>query len=281
MAPVALMVVCGLLVLAGIVAVVRWGALPKLDAGDAPPVSRYARTLAAAVVGGAAAGLTIAGPGGRLVMRLLAATSPASAQGQITEAEQTVGAITFGGTVNFVLFTGLFFGAGTGLLYAVVRRWLPGGRVGGLAYGALLLVLVSTRIEPLRPGNRDFDIVGPAVVSLAAFGALVVAQGMAVSAFADRYAAALPLLRDAADARDLRKLAWYVPAAPVLLAGVIGAVIVVGALVAAVVGRNPQIRERLRSATVTTAGRVVLGVVALASLPGFIRGVTDIAGRGP
>src|SRR5512133_2441024 len=101
-------VVCLALVLAGLVAVLRWGGLavgpppaPGPDAAsptDPPPVGlvvrRYLWYLVVAVASGATAGILAAGAGGRLVMRLLAVTAGADAQGRITEAEEIVGRIT-------------------------------------------------------------------------------------------------------------------------------------------------------------------------------------------
>jgi hypothetical protein len=189
-------VVCIALVLAGLVAVVRWGGLaveppptPAQDAPgstDPPPVSlvvrRYLWYLAVALLSGAAAGILAAGAGGRLVMRLLAVTAGADAQGQITEAEEIVGRITVDGTIGFVVFTGLFFGPVSGAAYLLLRRWLPAGRAGGLAFGALLLVVAGTRLEPLRRSNPDFDLVGPGWVSVVAFMVLVVFHGILVAA---------------------------------------------------------------------------------------------------
>jgi hypothetical protein len=103
-------------------------------------------------------------------MRLLAVTAGPDAQGRITEAEQVVGRISLDGTLGFI-FTGLFIGAVSEAACLLVRRWLPAGRVGGVAFGVLLLVLAGTRVEPLRPGNLDFDLVGPGWVSVAAFAA--------------------------------------------------------------------------------------------------------------
>jgi hypothetical protein len=152
-------VVCIALVLAGLVAVVRWGDLPvepppapRPDAAgltDPPPaglvVRRYLWYLVVAVASGAAAGILAAGAGGRLVIRLLAVTAGADAQGRITEAEEIVGRITVDGTVGFVLFVGLFVGLPSAAGYLLLRRWLPAGRAAGLAYGALLLVVAGTR----------------------------------------------------------------------------------------------------------------------------------------
>src|SRR5215207_6966226 len=164
-----LMIVCGALVLLGLVAAARWGGLEVQPAEPQDPerltpagvARRYARAVTLGVVAGVGAGILVAGAGGRLAMRLLAATAGDDAQGRLTEADQIVGRISIGGTVGFIVFTALFLGAGSGILYMLVRRWLPGGRLGGLAFGALLLVIAGTRLEPLRADNPDFGIVGP------------------------------------------------------------------------------------------------------------------------
>jgi hypothetical protein len=201
-------VVCILLVLAGLLAVVRWGGLavrppptpPPHAAGstDPPPMSlvarRYLWYLALAVTAGFGAGILAAGAGGRLAMRLLAVTAGADAQGRITEAQQVVGRITVDGTLGFIVFTALFFGLASGAIYLLLHRLLPTGWAGGLAYGALLLVVAGTRLEPLRRGNPDFDLVGPGWVSVAVFAALVVFHGVLVAALAGRLSRTLPLL---------------------------------------------------------------------------------------
>ncbi len=112
------MAVCGLLVLAGLAAIVRWGALdpkppwPTRDFEGAPSpgvvARRYVWYVTVAVVSGLGSGVLLAGAGGRLAMRLLAATAGDAAQGRITEADQVVGKITVGGTIGFMVFTGLF-----------------------------------------------------------------------------------------------------------------------------------------------------------------------------
>src|SRR6266542_2828624 len=131
--------VCAALVLAGLAAVVGWGSLPvepppaparpAADPTEPPPASlvvrRYLWYLAVAVASGAAAGILAAGAGGRLVMRLLAVTAGADAQGRITEAEEIVGRITVDGTLGFVVFTGLFFGTVSAAGYLLLRRWSP------------------------------------------------------------------------------------------------------------------------------------------------------------
>jgi hypothetical protein len=279
---------CILLVLAGLVAAVRWGGLtvqpppaPTQDpAGptDRPPVGlvvrRFLWSLTVAVVSGVGAGLLAAGAGGRLVMRLLAVTAGPDAQGRITEAEEVVGRISVDGTLGFVIFTGLFFGLTTGVLYLLVRRWLPAGRAGGLAYGALLLIVAGTRLEPLRPGNLDFDLVGPGWLSVAGFSALVVFHGVVVAALAGWVSRAVPLLEGRPQAVAAH--------APLLLLLPLGPAVVVVALagaVAVVASRLPTVVAAWRDRRVVTVGRVALGLVVVVALPGFASGILDILGR--
>src|SRR5919199_1937246 len=75
------MLVCGVLVLAGLVAIVLWGDItiggPIAQEGHGHVVAavrRYLWWAALVISSGLAAGLVAAGAGGRLAMRLLAAT---------------------------------------------------------------------------------------------------------------------------------------------------------------------------------------------------------------
>jgi hypothetical protein len=278
---------CIVLVVVGLLAIVRWGGLavqpPPAPADDdtipaaRPPVSlvvrRYLWYLTLAISAGVGAGILAAGAGGRLVMRLLAVTAGPTAQGRITEADQVVGRISLDGTLGFIVFTGLFFGAASGAAYLLLRRWLPGGRTGGVAFGALLLVLAGTRLEPLRPGNPDFDLVGPGWVSVAAFAALVLFHGMLLAALAGRLSRAVPLL-----ALTPRAIIAHVP----LLLLALGSVALVAAIVGVAVvsaSQVPAVAGVWRDRRLVTAGRVILSLVALAALPSFARAITDILGR--
>jgi hypothetical protein len=280
-------VVCMLLVLAGLVAAVRWGGLevrpppPPPDAADPadrPPVGlvvrRYLWYLTVAVASGVGAGLLAAGAGGRLVMRLLAVTAGPDAQGRLTEAEEIVGRISVDGTLGFVVFIGLFVGLATGVLYLLVRRWLPAGRAGGLAYGALLLVVAGTRLDPLRRGNPDFDLVGPGWVSVAAFTALVVFHGVLVAALAGRISRAVPLLtaRPRAIAAHAPLLLLLTLGSAALLVAIVGVMVVLASQVPAVVAA-------WRDRRLVTVGRVALAAVAVVASPGFASAVVDILGR--
>jgi hypothetical protein len=147
------------------------------------------RQVAVAVAAGLVAGVLAAGVGGRLVMRLLAVTSP-EGKGSLTEAGEIVGEITLGGTLGFIFFTGLFAGLISGALYALVRPVLPAGHVGGAVLGALLLILVGTTLEPLRSDNFDFNLVGPDWLAVLGFSVIALVQGMLVVALASRWGSA-------------------------------------------------------------------------------------------
>jgi hypothetical protein len=278
-------VVCIVLVLAGLVAAVRWGGLtveppPPPASETAGPterprmglvVRRYLWYLAVAVASGIGAGILAAGAGGRLVMRLLAVTAGADAQGRITEADQIVGRISVDGTLGFVVFTGVFLGLASGAAYLLLHRWLPAGRAGGLAYGALLLVIAGTRLEPLRRDNPDFDLVGPGWLSLAAFTALVVFHGVLVAALAGRVSRAMPIL-----AARPRPIAAHAPLLLLLPLGTAALVVaIVGALVV-LASQIPTVVAAWRNRHSVMVGRVVLALVALVAFPGFASAIVDI-----
>ena len=282
----AVVVVCVLLVLAGLAAVVRWGGLtvqpppdPAPPPDDPPPaglvVRRYLWYVNLALASGFGAGLLAAGAGGRLMMRLLAVTAGPGAQGNLTEAGQVVGRISVDGTIGFIVFTALFLGLASGVLYLLLRPWLPVGRMGGIAYGALLLVLAGSRLEPLRRENPDFDLVGPGWVSVVGFAALVLLHGMLVAALAARISRSVPLLgtRPAAFAAHA-PLLLLAPLLPVAVT-----VALVGALVV-LVTRIPAVRRAWRLPTLARAGRIGLALIAVLALPGFVSDMADILARG-
>jgi hypothetical protein len=285
----AVIVVCAVLVLGGLAVVVRWGGLmvqpPPSPAADAtagrqpPPVGlvvrRYLWGLTVAVAAGVGAGILAAGAGGRLVMRLLAVTAGPDAHGQITEADQVVGRTSVDGTLEFLVFTGVVFGLASGAADLLIRRWLPAGRLGGLAYGVLLLVCAGTRLEPLRVDNLDFDLVGPGWVAVAAFSTLVVFHGMLVAALAGRLSRAVPLL-----ARDPRAVAGHAPLLLLVpLPPVVVALTVIGALVVLATRARPLVAA-WRAPRLRLAGQAVLALAALVALPGFVGAVAGILARG-
>ena len=174
---------------AGLVAaaamVVRWGRQERAPFAPAETPLEVGRTAVVGMLGGAAAGVLVAGLGGRLVMRVLAATSGDAAQGLLTEADERVGRITYNGTMGLVVFVGLFGGIFGGLVYVALRRWLPRRTwLAGLVLGVILLGLA--RLDPLNPDNKDFDILRPTWLAVLLLVALFPAFGMTAASLIER-----------------------------------------------------------------------------------------------
>ncbi len=170
------LVVSGLAVAAVVVAaVVAWrGRRLERIPDTGPPATpgeaalTAVRTLGIGLSAGIAAGFLVVGLGGRLVMRVLAATSGDLAQGRTTEAEELVGEITVDGTIGFILFVGLGGGVAASLLYLLTRRVLPrAAGPAGLVLGVLLVGTLGVQ-DPLSPDNRDFAILEPLWLAVAA-----------------------------------------------------------------------------------------------------------------
>lgn len=280
------MLVCGALVLIGIAMIVMWGNEEVQDppgSGEGAEVKPTGAVLklylwrVALVFGcGAGAGILMAGAGGRLAMRLLAVTGPESAQGRVTEADQVVGQITFGGTMGFIVFVGIFFGLVIGIFYMAIRRWLPSGRLGGVAFGFLLLVWFGTIADPLRPDNPDFEIVGPGWVSILTFATLVLLHGMLVAAVAGRYSRSLPLI-----SKDWRTVIPYAPLLLLVPGIALLLVVLLGAVVALTVNALPKAREIWASRRVSVAGRVLTVGATAVMLPIFVMSMVEILEKSP
>ena len=180
-APVEPMVVIGIcvaLALIGVLLVVRDGHSVALERS-------WPSSLVQLFVAGVVGGVLAAGAGGRLVMGLLALSSPGS-HGMVTEAEARIGEVTASGTLGFFVFVGLPAGVLSAALFAVAAPALPRGRLGGIVLGLVLLVLAGPLIDPLRSDNFDFALVGPDWLAVLAFVALAAFQGLVTHALARR-----------------------------------------------------------------------------------------------
>jgi hypothetical protein len=274
------MIVLGLILLVAVVLVVRWHdrmmVLPsewRNRAGRAPVMLSarlYLWYLALVLICGSAVGILVVGTGGRLAMRLLAATSP-DAQGQITEAQEVVGDISFGGTMGFILFGGLPFGMAVAAAYVVLHRALPRGAVGGAALGLFLLIALGVISEPLRPENPDFGIVGPGWLAVAVFTLLALVTGASVAVSVARVSQFLPLPRWSA--------LLFLPLAVLATAAggrVLPVAILIGGAIIFVLVNRLIAWPSATAARVTTGLRVALVVTVLATLPRFLTDVASI-----
>lgn len=277
-----LIVVCGALLAAGAAIAAAWSGEPLVE--PAPPrrdaerprraaLAHYARWAAILTLAGVATGVLVLGAGGRLAMRLLAATSP-DAVGRFTEGQARVGDITLEGTLAYATFGALPIALVSAALYLLVAPWLPRGQLAGPAFGLVLLVVGSPFVDPLRADNLDFDLLGPGWLSVAVFALLALLHGTALAAIAGR--ASRALASSAASGRRGTVLA--LGAAAVLLP--IGVVLALGALVVAALPRAlPALLAARRSRRGVLIGRVLLGAATIAAAPAFIGAVVSIATR--
>jgi hypothetical protein len=149
-------------------------------------------SLSVGTVAGLAGGL-VAGFGSRLAMRLSGALTTASNRGIATEAGFTVGEITPGGTIFLALFSA-YVGIFGGLAYVSVKSWIPStGRMRGLWFGLLLLVLFGPLV--IEIANPDFTLFGPPWLNLLTFSGLFVLFGVVATLVADRLDGAEPARR--------------------------------------------------------------------------------------
>lgn len=291
-----LMTAMGVLLVIGVVVALSWGGVAyrrwepgsddrsgRVETSALPAsvrftVLRYLRGVTVALVGGFWAGALVTGPAVRLIMRLLAVTAGDDAQGRITEADEVVGRIELDGTISLYVFGGVLPGLLSGAIYVLIRRWLPAGRLGGVVFGSLHLVVAATRIDPLRPDNPDFDLVGPGWLSVTTFGLTCLVHGMAVVAIANRYSTALPPAVNTRPAwiRGLVPLA--IPAVFVVVPFVAG-VLLVGLVVTILVSRLVPVVRAAQSRGALVAGRIAACLAVVALLPGVMIDLREVIVR--
>lgn len=147
---------------------------------------RLGRLLGVGLLAGLVAGLVAGGLGSRVAMRIVALVAGHEHYGQITDAEETVGRITAGGTV-FLLIAGAFFGVFGGFAYVIVQRWFPGRTiVKGVTFGVVLLIVVGTLV--INGDNADFTRFVSPYLAVGLFAAIFVLFGLLVAVLVARFA---------------------------------------------------------------------------------------------
>jgi len=253
---------------------------PSPLTGREPFGERLAVTVARTggmLVGAYIGGIFAIGAGGRLLMRILAATSSEDVQGLRTDAEEAIGDVSYGGSMFFILV----IGAGAGLaglaIFATLRRWLPDRSIPagliGVAIGAGLLVRPT---DFLAPDNRDFTVLDPVVLAVALCVGILVLFGATVGVLVDHLAPRWP--RPGWSARGIASVlpfAVLVLSPPLFV--VTGMAVLIGAVAPRARSRGRQggassnqdeIASRLASAAVTAAG--ALGAISVLAAAGQI-----------
>jgi hypothetical protein len=227
-----------------------------------------ARTMSAGAIAGGVAGFVVGGVLGRLAMRLLAITSPASAQGLLTDDQAIVGRITLGGTLDLALFTTVV-GVIGGLIYVWVRRVLPftlHGRV--LGFGIFASAIGGALFVHEHP-SFDYTVLAPAWLAVALFVTLPALFGVATATLVE--------MLDRPSGRGRRAPWWAVVGVGLLLSlptlPLTAPVIVVAFVVALV----PALQRLWRSRAVTLIGSGLFVVLVLWGLYGLVVDVISIA----
>lgn len=188
----------------------------------------FAARGAGSLAGSITAGILVIGLGGRLMMRVLAATSLDESQGLITDMEAIVGTITVGGTIGFVVFVGMGAGIIGWLLRLASRRWLPKRSVtAGLVGAGLGAGLLARPSSLLEPDSRDFVILSPDWLAVVLIVGLIVTFGLLLAVLSDQGASRWPRPRTPRGAVWLAPLLVVLPLLP--LAVGLGIVLVVRA----------------------------------------------------
>ena len=142
-------------------------------------------TLATGAVAGLLAGAVALGLGLRLAMRIAGFLTEPARRGALTEAGNRVGEITVGGTIS-LLVVGAVLGSLGGIVYMIVRPWLPwAGWRRGLLFGVMLFAVGGQELfeHGQNPDYRRFGIAG---LNVCLFGLLPILFGSIVGPLADR-----------------------------------------------------------------------------------------------
>ena len=228
------------------------------DASTGDRVAVATARVAGSVAGAMVAGALVPGLVGRLMMRVLAATSP-DAQGRITDAEEVVGEVTLGGTIGLVVFVGLAGGLIAVAGFAALRRWLPERSVpAGLVSAGIGGGLLAGPSGLLDPDSRDFAILEPAWLAVAFAVTLIVTFALLGAILIDRWAASWPR-----PSRSARGIASLLPLAPLVVA------VTPGAAAAVAIGFRTIVSPAVeRQRWLVTLDRVVRPALVLAAVAG-------------
>jgi hypothetical protein len=223
----------------------------------------------AAAFGGLVAGFLVGGVGGRAAMFVLRLTSSDGVRGIESDDGFTIG--EFSVQTFFLLIATTLVGGILGLLYFLVRRWLP--RRGRPALAAAFFAVVGGALV-IEPDGVDFTLLAPEWLAVALFVALPAAYGAAYGALM-----VVVVERRLAGDAGLRK----VHAAAAILLVVVGSIGLIPlaltalVLIAFVASRRwPGLQALAEGRVVAWAVRLVLLVLAGLATVALTSDVTEI-----
>ena len=230
-------------------------------------LSATTRPVAAAASAGLFAGAGIGGIGGRLAMFVLRLTSDPALRGLKTDDEFTIG--IFSRDTLFLLFATAFLGVVGGLVYLVVRSWLP-ERARPLLFGGLTGIVGGALV--IRPDGLDFTLLDPLSLAVAMFIALPAAYGVMVSLLTERFLA---------PASGFGQWAIWMGGIPALLPlvalGPFGLALLALIALAVLLGRAvPQVGSLWTSPPVAWIGRAALVAIAIVWSTKLVRDVVEV-----
>lgn len=237
-----------------------------------PTVLEFWRTLAVGAIGGGFVGLLTGGVLGRLLMRLLAVTSPKHVAGRMTDDIQPVGEITLGGTVNLFVTT-IALGAIAGLVYLWVRRVLPPSRRGRAALFALFVGSIGGAFLVHDHPSFDYSALKPEWLAVLSFVAIPTLFGLLAPRVIDRL--------ESPDGWAGRVPAWTVIAVGAAVLNIALVVVAVPVLVAFGISRSEVALRFWRSDAVTVAGRVLFVLMVAWGLYGITTDIVSIVTNMP
>ena len=200
---------------------------PSPLSGSEPFGERLAVTVSRAggmLIGAYLGGLLTIGAGGRLMMRVLAATSSDDVQGLRTEADEIVGDVSVGGSVFLIVVVGIGAAVVGLAFFSMLRRWLPDRSLAaglvGVAIGAGLLVRPAGL---LSSANSDFTLLAPVALAVALCLTTLVLFGSTFGVLVDHLAPRWPRPGwSPQGVVSVLPFAVLLPAPPLFVAAVIG-----------------------------------------------------------
>jgi hypothetical protein len=232
-------------------------------------IGLVARTMpvAVAATAGFVAGAIVGGVGGRLAMLLLRLTSDPSLHGLETDDGFSIGVVS--ASTIFLVMTTAVLGTIGGLVYLVVRTWLPPSSR-SMCFGALTGVVGGSLV--IHPGGIDFTLLDPLWLAIVSFVALPAAFGVVVAALVERW------LRGPYAATSPAWLAGLgLAVLPLALLGARGVVLVAaGLVVVAMLVRRPGAEHWFVSPPVRWLGRAGLLGVGIVSGAALVRDIAEI-----